>query len=97
MCIRDRGCLLNEGKEIVSNGFAAQSELADLFGRPGASHPARLHIGDAHIYRIPGFLLDVYKRQVLPSEEEFPYAIRTVSETMESNGSTSQALSLIHI
>ena len=26
---------------------------------------------------------------VLPSEEEFPYAIRTVSETFESNGSTS--------
>jgi polyribonucleotide nucleotidyltransferase len=28
---------------------------------------------------------------VLPSEEEFPYAIRLVSETFESNGSTSQA------
>lgn len=28
---------------------------------------------------------------VLPNEEEFPYAIRTVSETFESNGSTSQA------
>lgn len=28
---------------------------------------------------------------VLPSKEEFPYAIRTVSETFESNGSTSQA------
>ena len=28
---------------------------------------------------------------VLPSEEEFPYAIRTVSETLQSNGSTSQA------
>ena len=28
---------------------------------------------------------------VLPSEEKFPYAIRTVSETFESNGSTSQA------
>ncbi len=28
---------------------------------------------------------------VLPTAEEFPYAIRTVSETMESNGSTSQA------
>ena len=28
---------------------------------------------------------------VLPSETEFPYAIRTVSETFESNGSTSQA------
>jgi len=28
---------------------------------------------------------------VLPTMEEFPYTIRTVSETMESNGSTSQA------
>lgn len=28
---------------------------------------------------------------VLPTEEEFPYAIRTVSEVLESNGSTSQA------
>jgi len=28
---------------------------------------------------------------VLPSKEEFPYAIRAVSETFESNGSTSQA------
>ena len=28
---------------------------------------------------------------VLPTEEEFPYAIRTVSESFESNGSTSQA------
>ncbi|MBQ7725339.1 MAG: polyribonucleotide nucleotidyltransferase [Lachnospiraceae bacterium] len=28
---------------------------------------------------------------VLPSQEEFPYAIRAVSETFESNGSTSQA------
>ncbi len=28
---------------------------------------------------------------VLPPEEDFPYAIRTVSETFESNGSTSQA------
>ncbi|MDD3360537.1 MAG: polyribonucleotide nucleotidyltransferase [Hespellia sp.] len=28
---------------------------------------------------------------VLPTEEEFPYAMRTVSETFESNGSTSQA------
>ena len=29
--------------------------------------------------------------QVLPSEEEFPYAIRTVAEVLESNGSSSQA------
>ena len=29
---------------------------------------------------------------VIPSEEEFPYTIRTVSEIMESNGSTSQGI-----
>ncbi|MDD3382904.1 MAG: polyribonucleotide nucleotidyltransferase, partial [Bacilli bacterium] len=29
--------------------------------------------------------------QVIPSEEEFPYTIRVVSEILESNGSTSQA------
>ena len=29
--------------------------------------------------------------QVMPSEEDFPYAIRTVAEVMESNGSSSQA------
>ena len=36
---------------------------------------------------------------VLPSVDEFPYAIRVVSEVLSSNGSTSQAsiLSLIHI
>ncbi len=28
---------------------------------------------------------------VIPAEEEFPYAIRVVSEVMESNGSTSRA------
>ena len=41
----------------------------------------------------------MYKRQlaeralepVIPSEEDFPYAIRTVSEVVSSNGSTSQA------
>ena len=31
---------------------------------------------------------------VLPSAEEFPYAIRAVSETFESNGSTSHGLHL---
>ncbi|TVX23029.1 hypothetical protein AZJ44_11345, partial [Streptococcus pneumoniae] len=29
--------------------------------------------------------------QVLPSLEEFPYAIRLVAEVLESNGSSSQA------
>ena len=46
--------------------------------------PGRLAIG--HGALVEGLLVPV-----LPSEEKFPYAIRTVSETFESNGSTSQA------
>ncbi len=46
--------------------------------------PGRREIGH-------GALAERALRPVLPSEEEFPYAIRTVSETFESNGSTSQA------
>ena len=46
--------------------------------------PGRREIG-------PGALAERALVPVLPSEEEFPYAIRTVSETFESNGSTSQA------
>ena len=46
--------------------------------------PGRREIG-------PGALAERALVPVLPTEEEFPYAIRTVSETFESNGSTSQA------
>lgn len=46
--------------------------------------PGRREIGH-------GALAEKALLPVLPSTEEFPYAIRTVSETMESNGSTSQA------
>ena len=46
--------------------------------------PGRREIG-------PGALAERALLPVLPSEEEFPYAIRTVSETFESNGSTSMA------
>ena len=46
--------------------------------------PGRREIGH-------GALAEKALMPVLPSEEEFPYAIRTVSETFESNGSTSQA------
>ena len=46
--------------------------------------PGRREIGH-------GALAEIALVPVLPSEEEFPYAIRTVSETFESNGSTSQA------
>ncbi len=46
--------------------------------------PGRREIGH-------GALAEKALMPVLPSEEEFPYAIRVVSETFESNGSTSQA------
>ena len=46
--------------------------------------PGRREIGH-------GALAERARIPVLPSEDEFPYAIRTVSETFESNGSTSMA------
>ena len=46
--------------------------------------PGRREIGH-------GALAEKALMPVLPTEDEFPYAIRTVSETFESNGSTSQA------
>lgn len=51
-------------------------------GRYGA--PGRREIGH-------GALGERALRQVMPTEEEFPYTIRVVSEVLESNGSTSQA------
>lgn len=55
-------------------------------------------VGEARMPRSPGrreighgALAEKALMPVLPSEEEFPYAIRCVSETFESNGSTSQA------
>ena len=51
-------------------------------GRMGS--PGRREIGH-------GALGERALLQVLPSEEEFPYAIRTVAEVLESNGSSSQA------
>ena len=51
-------------------------------GRMGA--PGRREIGH-------GALGERALAQVIPSEEEFPYTIRVVSEVLESNGSSSQA------
>ncbi|MDD3925009.1 MAG: polyribonucleotide nucleotidyltransferase, partial [Erysipelotrichaceae bacterium] len=51
-------------------------------GRMGS--PGRREIGH-------GALGERALLQVLPTEEEFPYAIRTVAEVLESNGSSSQA------
>ena len=53
-------------------------------GRYGA--PGRREIGH-------GALGERALLQVIPSEEEFPYTIRVVSEILESNGSSSQASS----
>lgn len=51
-------------------------------GRMGS--PGRREIGH-------GALGERALRQVIPSEEEFPYTIRVVAEVLESNGSSSQA------
>ena len=51
-------------------------------GRYGA--PGRREIGH-------GALDERCLKQVMPSEEEFPYTVRVVSEILESNGSSSQA------
>ena len=51
-------------------------------GRMGT--PGRREIGH-------GALGERALKQVLPSEDEFPYAIRVVAEVLESNGSSSQA------
>ncbi len=55
-------------------------------------------VGETKVSRGPGrreighgALAEKALMPVLPSTEDFPYAIRTVSETFESNGSTSQA------
>ncbi len=55
-------------------------------------------VGETKVSRGPGrreighgALAERALKAVLPSVEEFPYAIRCVSETMESNGSTSMA------
>src|SRR5699024_10293734 len=46
--------------------------------------PGRREIGH-------GALGEIALLQVIPSEQEFPYTIRVVSEVLESNGSSSQA------
>ena len=51
-------------------------------GRYGA--PGRREVGH-------GALGERALKQVMPSEKEFPYTVRLVSEVLESNGSTSQA------
>ena len=74
------------------NEFETEKRYLHQYNFPGYS------VGEAKASRGPGrreighgALAEKALIPVLPSVEEFPYAIRSVSETMESNGSTSMA------
>ena len=75
------GLGVEEGKRFMFHyNFPAYS--VGEIGRYGS--PGRREIGH-------GALGEKALLQVIPSEEEFPYTIRVVSEILESNGSSSQA------
>ena len=70
-----------EGKRFMHHYNFPQFSVGET-GR--YSSPGRREIGH-------GALGEKALSRVLPSEEEFPYTIRTVAEVLESNGSSSQA------
>ena len=72
--------LENEKRFMLHYNFPAFS--VGETGRYGS--PGRSEIGH-------GALAERALLQVMPSEEEFPYTVRVVSEVLESNGSSSQA------
>ena len=78
--------IVDDLTEIESKRFMHQYNFPPYcvgeVGRMGT--PGRREIGH-------GALGERALLQVIPSEGEFPYAIRTVAEVMESNGSSSQA------
>lgn len=84
---------LSETQTLDSlNDFVKEKRYMHHYNFPGYS------VGEAKASRGPGrreighgALAERALRPLLPSIEEFPYAIRCVSETFESNGSTSQA------
>ncbi|MBR1635142.1 MAG: polyribonucleotide nucleotidyltransferase [Lachnospiraceae bacterium] len=84
---------LSEAKRIDGlDGFITEKRYLHQYNFPSYSvgetrpsrGPGRREIGH-------GALAERALMPVLPSIEEFPYAIRAVSETFESNGSTSMA------
>ena len=70
-----------EGKRFMHHYNFPQFSVGET-GRYGA--PGRREIGH-------GALGEKALSRVIPTEEEFPYTIRVVSEVLESNGSSSQA------
>ncbi len=75
------GLSLDDQKRFMLHYNFPQFSVGET-GRYGA--PGRREIGH-------GALGEKALAQVIPSEEEFPYTIRVVSEILESNGSSSQA------
>ena len=70
------------GKRRYMHHYNAPSYTVGECGRMGS--PGRREIGH-------GYLAERALIPVLPSEEDFPYAIRSVTEIMSQNGSTSMA------
>ena len=73
---------LTEGKRRYIHHYNAPSFTVGAVGRIGS--PGRREVGH-------GYLAERALTPVLPSEEDFPYAIRSVTEIMSQNGSTSMA------
>ncbi|MBE6672430.1 MAG: polyribonucleotide nucleotidyltransferase [Ruminococcaceae bacterium] len=83
---------LSESQELDTIDEETSKRYMHHYNFPGFS------VGEAKAIRSPGrreighgALAERSLIPVLPSVEEFPYAIRTVSEVISSNGSTSQA------
>ncbi len=73
---------ITDGKRRYMHHYNAPSYTVGEPGRIGS--PGRREIGH-------GYLAERALLPMLPSEEEFPYAIRSVTEIMSQNGSTSMA------
>lgn len=73
---------VTDGKRRYMHHYNAPSYTVGEVGRLGS--PGRREIGH-------GYLAERALMPVLPDEEDFPYAIRSVTEIMSQNGSTSMA------
>lgn len=83
---------LNEYQELDGLSLEAEKHFMLHYNFPAFS------VGETGRYGSPGrreighgALGERCLKQVMPSEEEFPYTVRVVSEILESNGSSSQA------
>lgn len=73
---------ISNGKRRYMHHYNAPSYTVGEVGRIGS--PGRREVGH-------GYLAERALMPVLPKEEDFPYAIRSVTEIMSQNGSTSMA------